>query len=195
MKNRKVASAVILGSALFLGGFASSSSSQPIIDHTVSPIVGDVDSGCIADTVNWNPGASGANVVWDFTSLVFTITGQVDYISPASTPFASSFPAANIAYNELGTYAYFDAENSGYYTLGSASATSPKIAYTRKQTVITYPFTYGDSLIDTAKATYDYSTTSAGYTIVITGLRTITSKTYGDGYGALKSPEKFTTAH
>jgi hypothetical protein len=190
MLGRKAVGVVTSAATLFLGGFISLSVGQPVIDHTVSPIVGDIDSGCIADTTNWNPGASGANVVWDFSSLVFTKSGRVVYISPASTPYGGSFPAANIAYDQGGAFGYFDAENGGYYSLGSASNFGPKVVYTDIQTVVTYPFTYGDSLRDTAKGTYDITTVAMGYTIVNTGIRTIYSKTSADGYGTLKVPGK-----
>ena len=161
---------------------------QPVIDWTVSPVVGDVDSGVVTDTLNWDPGPAGADVTWDFTALTNVRSGRVAWAAPSSTPYASSFADANLSINQGGFYSYYKSETGGYYTLGNASNAGPKIVYAKKQTVVTYPFTYKDSLYDTTTGTYEQTTVSAGYTIVSTGHRTMYSKTVADGYGTLKVP-------
>jgi hypothetical protein len=174
--------------AITLAATVSTLFAQPVIDHSVSPIVGDVDSGVITDTLHWDPGPAGANVEWDFTALTKVNAGSVGWVAPSSTPYAGSFPAANLCINQGGFYSYYKSEIGGYYTYGNASNSGPKVVYDKKQTVVTYPFTYHDSLYDTTTGTYEQTTVASGYTIVSTGHRTMYSKTVADGYGTLKVP-------
>src|SRR5215204_6317862 len=74
------------------------SSAQPVIQYSNTTNVSAGITGTILiGNKPSSPGASGANAVWNFSSLTFTPVGNVSVVSPTATPFGSSFPAANWA--------------------------------------------------------------------------------------------------
>src|SRR5579871_2224985 len=80
---------------------SSGHAQAPILTaDSINPVIGESLTGSVFSNVV-NPGPSGANQTWDFSSYssgnVFTGT-----VVPAdSTPYSSDFPSANVA-------AYFD---------------------------------------------------------------------------------------
>ena len=52
-----------------------------------------------ADTVpsGFDPGPPGANLHWDFSGIVMDTTSQLNFLDPATTPYAASFPNSNVA--------------------------------------------------------------------------------------------------
>jgi hypothetical protein len=157
---------------------------QPVITSSTSPQVGDVATGTLADTTGWNPGPAGANVTWDFTGLVAIGSGTVAWVAVAGTPYAASYPNANLVMAQSSatgsSYSYFNSTSDHYDNIGVGND-NIVVTMPNPQTVITYPFTYLDSLTDTAKGTYTAP-------MSITGHRTIYSTTVADGYGTLKLP-------
>ncbi|MFN0203155.1 MAG: hypothetical protein ACKVTZ_16635, partial [Bacteroidia bacterium] len=136
-------------------------------------------------------GASGANAVWDFTSLTSTGSSNMSFVAPSSTAYASFFPNATLATptttgNGSG-YAYCDVDASGFVILGTYD-TSPtltrKVTYSDPETQIPAPFTYNSTQTHSLAATIDQNVSGnitsfsrEGSTIFV-----------GDGYGTLKLP-------
>jgi hypothetical protein len=105
----------------------------------------------------------GANVTWDFTALTPDPSGtdlNIQILSPASTPFGSSFPNANYAYRETPdiAYRYFNLSATKFERVGSY-ATGPK-GYSDPQVELTFPLTLGTQNNDT----WENSSSSSGGT-------------------------------
>src|SRR5436190_23028727 len=93
--------------------------SQPTLTELNSaPVPGDVFNTFEADT-SLQPGAGGANVVWNFGSVLIT-NNQVatNFISPGATPYPNAFPAATVAQEDAGNYTYYSSDNNNYSVLG-----------------------------------------------------------------------------
>ena len=65
-------------------------------------------------------GNAGASQTWTLTSLLNHFTDTTNFLNPASTPYAASFPSSNLAgYNTLdSSYYYINASSTGIYALG-----------------------------------------------------------------------------
>ncbi|MCU0442155.1 MAG: T9SS type A sorting domain-containing protein [Bacteroidia bacterium] len=125
----------------------------------------------------------GANVTWDFSALVPESPQDFDprtitYILPSSSPFASTFPTANICYREQeGTtirYSYFVKTPTKLERIGSAENTSATNIYSNPQTEMVFPFTYGVTSSD------EWSNTQSSFGG--------TTDLEGIGYGTLNLP-------
>lgn len=129
-------------------------SSQPTFQYsnTISPTAGATATVLVGNKPS-SPGASGAGVTWNFSSLSFTTAGTASVVLPSSTPFASSFPTANsAAVIATPTSTFFTYENvqPGFQdqlgdnitaTGGSTYTPDPKRHFT-------FPLTYGSSYTD-----------------------------------------------
>jgi hypothetical protein len=148
-----------------------------LTQSTFSPGIGEVAIGYAADT-SINPGGSGANVAWTFNNLVlsgdsFFSTG----VTPASTPFSSSFPSSTIAYEEAGDFDYINSTSGIFQILGSSTG-SNLFYYTPALTYMTFPFTFGSTCSTpaytqtTVQDTFTgslYTTADAYGTVIING--------------------------
>ena len=172
---------VLLYALLFAGTAAlpRQAGAQPIIDQgNFAPSPGEsfvVNNGAWMD-----PGASGANVTWDFSGLVIDSTSTLTYVDPATTPMTDSFPTATLALAEGGGYAYrsFDA-TGGYYLGYHQGGTSPVVDYSDPELTFQFPCTYGTQWDDSLFA--DYLPGSSWY---LAG----TINAEADGYGTLILP-------
>jgi len=126
------------------------------------------------------PGSSGPNVTYDFSTLVSGGTIANDYLDPATTPYASSFPNSTVAVTDgLGSYGYYTGTNTSLGLDGFGSTTANFTCVDDIQILI-YPFTFGDSFNDQL----DCSGTSGGTPFARSG----TSYGNADGYGTLIMP-------
>lgn len=168
---------------LFFVSFSMALFSQPVINSSFNPVPGDNYKYHPVNTVI-TPGASGANVTWDFSGVQIIynpITGK--YISPASTPYANDFPGCNVAYEDhfmAGTYHYFETTSSKMEKKGYASVLVTA-KYSDPQIMFTYPFTYNTIVSDSFKCT-----APIGTSMVLE--KTGHWEAKGDGYGILRLP-------
>jgi hypothetical protein len=144
MKNR------LLFLALFLVNCAVA---QPVITSSVcSPAAGDVLRFYRCDTNGVSsPGASGAGVVWNFSSIIHTDSGSYNVLNCSATPYCSSFPGSNITLNYLTDYIYFSSTASKLSLIGDTMAGSSFTLFTRPETMVYYPLTYNSVHNDTAQ--------------------------------------------
>jgi hypothetical protein len=159
---------------------ATSAFAQPVITNSSTmPIVGFSDSIRLASGANVGP--SGAGVTWDFSGLSTTTIGSFSVVSAASSPYSSTFPAANyvVQLSPVGgpgsVYEYYTVNSSGVYINASGySASSTSNNYTPNSKLrIPFPFSYSNSVTDTFQKV---GSSLDAYAI-----------TY-DGYGTLKVP-------
>lgn len=125
------------------------------------------------------PGAPGANVTWDFTSLGIDSTETVQLVSPASTPFAAQFAGATVAETNGEGYQYFTATPNGVQRAGEAFDGQP-VPYTDLGLYLPFPCTMGTTWTDDEAATY----TAEGFTVN----RSTTITGEADAYGTLLLP-------
>ncbi len=177
-------STLLLFSSLFT---AAGIMAQPTINLSGMPELGTVIFSSSVNAAGITPGAAGANQTWNFT--VYPDTGAVDsftFVSPESTPFASTFPSATIAYANItdttAVYGYIRESSAAIELVGAAftdGSTQFNSIYTNPQTIYGFPGTYNSTLSDTYRS--EAFIADFGATFVSTG----TQNYVIDGYGTL----------
>ena len=137
--------------------------SQPTLTSSLNLTIGDTyRSDMYHEVTNIEPGPGGTNMVWDFANVTGPtyIEGYGGIcVDPSTTPFADSAAVTNADIclrneetPEESPYQYIESNNfsqellaMGFLGGGSSNFTT----YTNPQTIIEYPFTYGDSFDDT----------------------------------------------
>ena len=154
--------------------------SQPIITGKgINPVLNDY---FIAYGIPYfNPGASGANANWNINGTV-TVQDTFVYVLPNQTFYASSFPNANIAYEQIGTtYSYYymiDSFKQQYWGGYGAGGGSPY--YYSKSSTLKLPISYLTSYLDTSICTNSNN--------IVFNTTTTYSTSEVDGYGTLTTP-------
>jgi hypothetical protein len=123
-------------------------------------------------------GSAGANVTWDFSSVVAVKGGMFEVVDPVTTPYTSSYPGANksLKFTVLSnsSYQYTNLSASKYELIADNVTATTGSNYTpNPKTSIPIPFNYMDVVIDTFQ-----KVGSPVGTVVITY----------DGYGTLITP-------
>ncbi len=126
-----------------------------------------------------SPGSSGANQTWDFSNGIELQSFSATMLDPASTPYGSSFPSANICQESGGSYAYYRHDNNAQQIHGTFQS-GVIIQYNNPEDYIRFPLNYTDSFTDYFEANYE----SGGVNFYRSGTST---GTY-DGYGTLIMP-------
>ncbi len=172
----------VLLSALLIAATAAlprQAGAQPTIDQgNFAALPGEA---FVLNNSAWmDPGASGADVTWDFSGLVIGSTFTETYVDPASTPEAASFPTATLALVAGAGYRYrsFDA-NGGYYLGQALGAGSSMVVYSDPEVTFQFPCTYATQWVDDLFGAYPPLNL-----VYLTG--TITAE--ADGYGTLILP-------
>ena len=168
--------------ALFIVLF---SNAQPVFQYSNTTNVSAGITGTILiGSKPASAGASGANAVWNFSSLTFTPVGSVSVISPTATPFGSSFPSANWAAKlTVGTntiYSYnniqptFQDQIADNITAVSGSTYTPD-----PKRHLVFPFNFGNSYTDSYQC---ISCSPGSFTVTYDayGTLTINGKTYNN---------------
>lgn len=151
------------------------------LDHaSTSPQVG--ETFVVHQSDYMAPGNGGAAQTWNFASLASNGTLATAYISPASTPYAASFPTATLAIDAgEGNYGYFATTSAGMDILGVYSSTlGTAVSYSDPERILSYPCAYNTTWNDPFYSSFN----ALGFPCVrsgnITGL--------ADGYGTLNLP-------
>jgi hypothetical protein len=157
---------------------SAKSIAQPIITSSITSFpVGTVDSAYGASPTVL-PGPGGANVNWDMSTVPTVFAAKLTVVSPASTPYAGTFPSATFCTKIEGattSYNYTRQSSIGVENLsltyggvgvGTDFSPNPRLS-------VSFPFNYTDSKSDTFQ-----STASGPDTVRLTY----------DGYGTLKTP-------
>lgn len=127
--------------------FAGVAEAQPTIDQ--SNFAASPGESFVLNASTWmDPGASGANVTWDFSGLVIDSTFTYAYVDPASTPMTDSFPTATVAHAEGSGYAYRSFDATGGYYLGYNIDPDWVVDYQDPEMTFQFPCTYGTQWVD-----------------------------------------------
>ncbi|TKJ39696.1 hypothetical protein CEE37_10475 [candidate division LCP-89 bacterium B3_LCP] len=103
-------------------------------------------AGNTYNPVTVDPGASGPNQSWNFTSMSAPDSWDENWVTPASTPYAASYPNANHATWYSGTpdfYQYYETTASNHQYLGSAAG-GTAVNITILELPNSFPMTYND---------------------------------------------------
>jgi len=140
---------VLLSTLLFAGTAAlpRQASAQPIIDQ--SNFAASPGESFVLNASAWmDPGASGANVTWDFSGLDVDTTFTLTYLDPTTTPMTDSFPTATVAHAEGSGYAYRSFDATGGYYLGYHMDPDWVVDYQDPEMTFQFPCTYGAQWVD-----------------------------------------------
>lgn len=166
---------------LILALFAQQSQSQTLISgHFPSP--GDVYKYFYTDTLGIVAGPAGASQIWNFEDLNVDTVLQTDtYVAPiVTTPPVTGHTVA--IGDTLNGYNFFKNTATEYAMLGlSDSGNVNVVAYSNPMTLLTFPFSYGNTNTDN----FAFTTTFQGNAVSATG--TINSS--ADGSGNLLLPQ------
>jgi len=163
-------------SLAFLGLFTINGTSQTITATGSTPVAGEIIN--FVTTSYFAPGSSGTGQTWNFASLTGT-PGTGTYSTASSTPYAASFPNANLAFVSGATYAYYNTSASAYQGYGSYT-TSATMPYSNPEDILRFPFAHTNTYTDPFVATF----VSGGYTFLREGSTTVTA----DGTGTITTP-------
>ncbi len=154
-----------------------SSKGQITITPTYNPIAGDRFVFNSVDTNNVQPGGAGANQNWNFSTItIFNDSTVLTYSVPSGTPYASSYPSANLAQYQqsASAYTYYQTSTSHILNYGAAT-TVATVVNSDPQKVMQYPFAYNSNFSDNFLAQF----TSAGATVYRRGTINVSADAYG----------------
>lgn len=160
---------------------------QPVLTAANNqPQAGDAISSQYAYTSGVTIGTTGASQVWDYSGLKDSAaTSVLLFLSPSGTPYAATFPGANLAAQVADTgktaYVYFNATSTGTPILGLQFDTIVT-RYNHPLSTENYPFTYPGSFNDSSSLYFGNISGTIKDTVL--QLDTITAT----GYGKLMLP-------
>jgi hypothetical protein len=159
---------------------------QPQITAGNMPQVGDVYTYGISYAA-FDPteiaAAAGANQTWDFSTFMADEEVVQSVVAPSSTPFAATYPDANLVIvSSTEEFLFLTSTSSALSSHGFAIGAEESIAlvYSNPELLYNVPFNHQTSFTDT----YGGTSTIQGFDIVTTGDVIVT----GDAYGTLILP-------
>ena len=134
---------------------------QPVITHNGNaPQIGETYH-LAGDNGSYDPGPAGANQNWDFSDITPTFSTSSTAVTPESTPYASEFPEATIAFAQEGneTFIYSQISTSAMMNVGLGNDPGSGgdiliIHYTDPVKLMKYPFAYSDTYTDSYYTSY-----------------------------------------
>jgi hypothetical protein len=173
--------------------FPVAAMAQPTITSSIHPANGTTISYTEVDATSLTEGSAGTSQSWNFASASPVAPPYSNtYIAAAGTPFAASFPSANVAVTaDDGSgdpiYSYYNhsASSTQMYGYGFTSmSTTITNIYSDPQTVLSYPMSYNSSFTDNFAGSYSI----VSGPLTLTTYRTGTITSVGDAYGNLTTP-------
>lgn len=186
MKNFNTFWAILLFCLIGQTSFAQFTLQASDINPTVGYGFRNINSSVIVES---NNAITGTNATWDFTTLNNNSTDTATVIAPSSTPYAASFPQANIAFSSIPNientdFEFFRADVSAFTSYGNTYEDQGEIftlIYSTPMTYWTYPLNYNDQ----SAGTFSASSVLPGD---LTQYQFGTINRMVDGYGTLKLP-------
>jgi len=178
-----------LPSLLLICSSALSFGQSTLTASNFNPVVGNEFAVAVCNTAGVTAGISGANIIWNFTTLGTTSMDTGYAISCTSaTPSCASFVGSNIvvsgpAATHTTNYFYEDAGKLSLfgYSVGTGAADT-MLVLTDAADKFHYPLNYLDTFADTYAGMVTFGTTTAHEN----GLVTVKC----DGYGTLQLPSR-----
>src|SRR5687767_10464992 len=167
--------------------------SQITITTADMPVIGDVVTQYV-DTlfgVDQDAGNDGPNQTWDYSGSLNHYSTSTAYVSVASTPYAASYPTANIASTTDSSIFLYANSSASMVTIeglaGPFITAGDTVHMNPSQTLLQLPFTYLNNFMDTYKIDYQGDGSAFGvYAFRYVSHGVVYDST--DGYGTLKTP-------
>lgn len=105
--------------------------------------IGDQTIQAVDDNVNMNVPSSGPNQTWILPTLTPTSWETRNFMNPANTPYASSYPNANLVLKDDILYQYLEKSSTGVRMLGIDDTVSQVPAL-----LLPLPLVYGATHVD-----------------------------------------------
>ena len=131
---------------------------QVVLDVTMAPEAGTtIILKKMQDPASFQFIKTGTNLTWDFTTSAIDGQDTLYYVDPASTGYASSFPAANLALRQTETeVAFIENATPNSRLLGVVADTGNGVMVlplSPPLTLFSFPYTYGSQINSTSKTT------------------------------------------
>lgn len=186
---KKIKNYPCLVCVLGLFHLASAQAQLQLTSSNAVPKVGDVFTLQDVDSlalVNFTAPQPGVNQQWDFSSWTSSSAPyQIQFVSPAATPYDTSFTNASLAAVDLSdtSYTYYQVQANRWQKSGIGSAFFGAAPYVRAQLQMEFPLGLGASLqIDSFK--YDLFVALFGFNLSAKGIDSLAVI----GSGSLKLP-------
>lgn len=135
----------------------------------------------VDNTATIGPGASGANVTWDFSAQTGATAASWQYVPLASSTMPSAFPQSNLVQSASGVENYYSTSSSGVTLEGHASS-AQLTTYVDKREFLKFPMAYTNTFNETFTGTAVNLMTNQTFN------RTGTVELTADGHGTLITP-------
>ena len=167
----------ILTALILLFFSVLTTTAQPTLSSNNNPLVGESYYYRVTDTIA-QPGPSGSGQTWNYTGVQVTLnTVIVHYVAPSSTPYAGSFPGANLASYVLpGEYNYYTTGTGGFAYKGRGTGSDIASITGSNYLLLSYPLAFGSNYTNSISGTTSVATISG------------TVNVQGDGTGTLRLP-------
>jgi hypothetical protein len=156
--------------------------------------IGDAITTFPLDPTGLTEGSAGANQTWNYSAATTTGAGvTANAVSPASTPYASMYPAANLAVKTISSqgndgYGFYNV-TSGYADLVGSGVHAPTMdnffVYSDAMRAVTFPWTYNSSNQDSYVAFMTYTANG----LQVNDYRRGAISVVADAYGSLTTPD------
>ena len=123
-------------------------SAQPQINASIVPTIGDSWETEYLEAPEFDLGASGANIVWDFSNLISEISLEYNITDPNDAPGFDSFPDADFVWELSGfeQHIFYQNESDGITLLGGVNGSPGNINFMTKyidlEDAFRFPITY-----------------------------------------------------
>ncbi|MEO6303619.1 MAG: hypothetical protein ABIP51_10630, partial [Bacteroidia bacterium] len=168
---------LFLASAL-IGGSLTALAQPTLTGANINPVIGEMFAIKNSNS-SVAPGSAGASQTWNMTGLLVASSGTTTFMSVASTPSGSAFPAANIAGFDGANYAYSNNTSASSLNQG-AVGNNVVFSYGNPETILTFPTNFNNSGSDAWQCIF----TTSSITFTRSGTTTVTA----DGYGTITTP-------
>lgn len=132
---------------------------------------------------------------WDYSALQYDLFDSIEFVTPASTGYASNFPSSNLALEQDDFISFLNLSSGGLSIegiYGDISGQNFPLAVSINPTlsVINFPANYGDALMDTAVIDSTVSGAAFGISTVDSArfIRKMIVNSEIDAYGSLTTP-------
>lgn len=139
---------------------------QTLDQGNIAPVLGDQYTLHLAQYLP--PGNSGSGQTWNFAGITSLTTGDVIYVSVASTPNGSNYPQATLAAMQSGYADYFKLTSAGLEMVG-AELPGVTFHFGDPEMYLQYPSSMGTTWSDTWTATYIINDTIVNRSGTVTG--------------------------
>lgn len=166
--------------AISILGFQSMNAQITLTASNNNPSVGNSFTQNFYDANTTNPGISGANVTWNFSSLTPQSTSAGTMVAPSTLSDGSNHPASNIATEDAssGNQTFMFVDGDELSMTGGYSPGAFRDVYTNIRELVKFPITFGNSFNETFSGTSN--NIAANQTFDRSGTIAITADGYGD---------------